>query len=114
MKIIQENKVFYIQDDNGAYWMGPRFPRSMQWEKPRESGGMVPCWMTTSKESAEAQAALLECDPEPSIWEKVAEELTTEATNWREAIQDPYKINYAVSCALTSAAMAVQRAITPK
>ncbi len=64
--------VFYIRNAEGAYWMGPRFARHKQWEKPTEPTHLPPCWMTSSKEAAEAQLALLEIMPEPSHFEELA------------------------------------------
>jgi hypothetical protein len=57
MKLVFDGKIYMIQNDEGAFWMGPKLNT---WEKPKEPGADVPGWMTTSKAGAECQMTLLE------------------------------------------------------
>lgn len=106
VKIIQEGNLFYLQNSKGEYWMGPRL---LKWEYPAEIGAYVPCWMTTSREAAEAQAALLEI-PNSGL-NAVIEHLDAAIVWHRQNHNDPHNIGNAVIAALTEVRTAIAKAV---
>jgi hypothetical protein len=102
---VQSGKIFTISDAQGRFWMGPTL---LTWEAPKELGADVPCWMTTSRESALAQAALLECVTPQSIFlETLDESIEFHQNN----ANDPHNISNAVITALREVRRAVVKSL---
>lgn len=109
--IIQTGAIFSLRNETGEYWMGPRFSPSEQWQAPREPGADVPCWLTTSWESAECQAALLQCHPPESEWSCFESKLEEAIAFHKGNINDPHGIGNAVIACLVEIRNAARAAM---
>ena len=107
LHVLQEGLVYRIENDAKQRWLGPEFSRERQWGEPNYE---CPCWMTTSREAALCQAALLEANPEPSIWELVAAGLSNEAEEFRNA-KEHRDTAYAVAVAMEAASQVILKAL---
>lgn len=58
--ICQSGNVYSLQNDKGESWMGINAANVDLWEKPKEPGADVPCWITTDKNLAFGVAYLIE------------------------------------------------------